>query len=1471
MSLERSGSPAKPAQAAASLFNGTVAGNANNGSSPLFGTLTRGFTNVLRELEQKKPQLDDLVRTADSLRESPIKQQIPAKVTQLREHWQDTSDKVLSRKSQLEELYVDNQELERKRREVEAWLSRMEGWRERMQPVSVDLLETQVREQKSFHAEVHQYKSRIEEFNNLTQELISSYPTDDTAKVKKIAESINQRYCLLTGHAMTRGKELHAGLTSANSFHGTLDELSIWMVTMENQLEGLEEEITRTGGGGRLGGEDVALDPHLDQRSQDLQDEIEKHREMYMSLNNTGKKLMSGLDNQEDATILHRRLEEMNQRWNYLKAKSIAIRSRIENTNEDWGSLLASLRELTEWVVIKEGELAAMAPCGGDENTIRAQQEETRNLRRQLYDKRPVVENKLLSGRQFLASEPAASDTSDSDMSRETESDSTRGSSETEADKAHLPKCIRREVAKLSDKWSSLLAQLEVWQRRLDDTLPKVHTFQASLEAVLAQLCDAEFAQKTLTANANTPDNADPNVFRNQLKGFSVSLAPLQRVVEDINDQASDFTTNNIVLSRQILLRLEDINTRWKLVQLGLDDQYKRLNEVRGKDRLPNTQQDFLSVAVAAPWARAISHNGVPYYINHSTETTHWDHPELVNTFKSLIQFNTIRFSAYRTAMKIRELQKRLSLHLLSLNVAIEAFDAHGLRGQNERMLDVSDIVAILSSLYETISAGNPTLVNVPLCLDLTLNWLLNVYDCQRSGQIRVLSLKVAITIMCKGALEEKYRYMFRLIADQQRRSNQRKLGLLLGDCIQVPRVLGEISAFGGINIEPSVRSCFEKAGDTGFIEALHFLNWMKQEPQSMVWLPVLHRFTAAESAVHQAKCNICKQNPILGFRYRCLKCFNFDMCQECFFAGKGGRYKNHKMTHPMQEYCTTTTSGEDVRDFTKLLRNKLMSRKSKKNSRLGYLPVQGLDPGEPPDSPSLSPGRSVSRQEMADRLDVLTTRLTEMDTRSGSDESASRQVTPQQHQEPTRVNGGSPLMKDEHSLIAAYCQKLSEGHLSHLIPESPMQVASEIDGEQRKELEHMILELEAENANLKEEYNHLKTVGASQMVTGTNQAEGSTSDAEMLAEAAMLREHRNRLENRMVILEEHNRQLESQLHKLKGILEPGGAPVNKTGTLNTKSVTASMLATDSPILPHKVNGSYTQQTPLQPPDLLNIRVPPAVPPRARETSLNRSQGANGNGEGLHGGSQQGLGSSIGLGLNPIQSGLATVKRNSMSRAEGQAVLEEAFRASTLSRRGGRQDAGDGRVPFRREASVPRATGVWSDSLPRKDLFANNTGSLPRRDKAGLGRPEPPPTAPKPQDQGSQGQQGSQGHQGQHGQQGGEPLRLDGGPQLNRDNPFRDTILGDKRSSTGNLCYFTDQFDNHPWENPELNQTLRNTARRRKSSEKKSGGGDAEGGDVDEEGPDPATTLQAMAGNVGKELNQLISMMNSEDAAEGDT
>ena len=55
---------------------------------------------------------------------------------------------------------------------------------------------------------------------------------------------------------------------------------------------------------------------------------MDTERENYLSLTATGRKILSqmGDGGHEDASIIQRRLEEMNQRWNFLKAKSIAIR-----------------------------------------------------------------------------------------------------------------------------------------------------------------------------------------------------------------------------------------------------------------------------------------------------------------------------------------------------------------------------------------------------------------------------------------------------------------------------------------------------------------------------------------------------------------------------------------------------------------------------------------------------------------------------------------------------------------------------------------------------------------------------------------------------------------------------------------------------------------------------------------------------------------------------------------------------------------------------------------------------------------------------------------------------------------------------------------------------------------------------------------------------------------------------------------
>ena len=131
------------------------------------------------------------------------------------------------------------------------------------------------------------------------------------------------------------------------------------------------------------------------------------------------------------------------------------------------------------------------------------------------------------------------------------------------------------------------------------------------------------------------------------------------------------------------------------------------------------------------------------------------------------------------------------------------------------------------------------------------------------------------------------------------------------------------------------------------------------------------------------------------------------------------------------------------MRDFTKLLKNKFKSKKYfKKHSRLGYLPVSGgsggggtlerqsnhggsntyLDSGSlmggsngnaggsTPGSPCLSsPHQRLPTS--ANPAAAAHHMLDSMDTRSGSDDSNSTRVTPQQHPEPPRKMNDNNLV----------------------------------------------------------------------------------------------------------------------------------------------------------------------------------------------------------------------------------------------------------------------------------------------------------------------------------------------------------------------------------------------------------------------------------------------------------------------------
>lgn len=66
------------------------------------------------------------------------------------------------------------------------------------------------------------------------------------------------------------------------------------------------------------------------------------------------------------------------------------------------------------------------------------------------------------------------------------------------------------------------------------------------------------------------------------------------------------------------------------------------------------------------------------------------------------------------------------SVDLLKLNTIIEAFDQHDLSNES---IGILHLIGCLTTVYDMLERLHSSLVNVPLCVDMCLNWLLNVYD----------------------------------------------------------------------------------------------------------------------------------------------------------------------------------------------------------------------------------------------------------------------------------------------------------------------------------------------------------------------------------------------------------------------------------------------------------------------------------------------------------------------------------------------------------------------------------------------------------------------------------------------------------------------------------------------------------------------------------------------------------------------
>uniref|UniRef100_A0A8C1XPU5 Dystrophin n=1 Tax=Cyprinus carpio TaxID=7962 RepID=A0A8C1XPU5_CYPCA len=1007
-------------------------------------------------MEQRCPQLNKQITAAQNLKNKTNNPETRATITdrieKLQAHWEDSHTKLTNRVLQLQNMHKDSTDWLEARKRVEPLIKRanekLESWNKVSH--SVDDLKSQNADVKQLSKDIQQWQAQINVTNEMANKLLTLYADDDTSKVKQMTESMNLAWANIKKRAGDKEADLEAGLRQMQHFYLDLEKFLNWLTEAETTANVLQDATFKEG---LL--ENPATVRHLLEQWQDLQAEIDAHREMYHSLDENGQRIVSSLEGTDNAVVLQKRLDDMGHRWHELCNKVMSIRPYLDAGVDQWKHMHMSLQELLNWLQLKREELEKQKPVGGDVPTVHQQLLTHKGFRRELGAKEPVINGTLNNAKTFLAEMPREGlkqRPGQKDVSPE----------ERVQNVGHI---LRKEVEDVTVRWKNLGAASIDWQQQLELAMERLMELQDAQDQLDFKLRQAETVKNSWKPVGELLiDDLQNHIDR--VKVFQEEIAPIQDNVNQVNQLASTFRPPDIQLSPDNLSRIDDLNMRWRLLQISIEEHLTQLTTAY-KDLGPQSQKFLHSecVFIEVPFI-------VFYHIfafSHQTQTTCWDHPKMAELYQSLADLNNVRFSAYRTAMKLRRMQKALCLDLLGMSAVCEAFEQHNLK-QNEQFMDIMQVINCLTSIYDRLEQQHSGLVNVPLCVDMCLNWLLNVYDTGRAGKIRTLSFKTGIICLCKAHLEDKYRFLFREVASATGFCDQRRLGLLVHDAIQIPRQLGEVASFGGSNIEPSVRSCFQFANNKPELEASVFLDWMRLEPQSMVWLPVLHRVAAAETAKHQAKCNICKECPIIGFRYRSLKHFNYDICQSCFFSGRVA--KGHKMQYPMVEYCTPTTSGEDVRDFAKVLKNKFRTKRYfAKHPRMGYLPVQTILEGD---------NMETKLQSEYDRL------------KKAHDH-----------------KGLSPLPSPP-----------------QMLPVSPQ----------------------------------------------------SPRDAELIAEAKLLRQHKGRLEARMQILEDHNKQLESQLKRLRQLLEQPQTESKVNGTALSSPSTASPRS-DTSLASLRVAASQTTET----------------------------------------------------------------------------------------------------------------------------------------------------------------------------------------------------------------------------------------------------------------------------------------------------
>ncbi|XP_035027091.1 dystrobrevin alpha isoform X2 [Hippoglossus stenolepis] len=566
---------------------------------------------------------------------------------------------------------------------------------------------------------------------------------------------------------------------------------------------------------------------------------------------------------------------------------------------------------------------------------------------------------------------------------------------------------------------------------------------------------------------------------------------------------------------------------------------------------------------------------------------------------------DSIRLSTYRTACKLRFVQKKCNLHLVDIWNVIEAFRENGLNTMDlTAELSVARLEMVLSTILYQLNKRMPTThqINVEQSISLLFNFLLAAYDPEGHGQVPVFVVKMAIATVCGGKILDKLRYIFSQISDSAGIMVYAQFDQFLREVLKLPMAVFEGPSFG--YTEQAARTCFaqqKKVSLNTFLDTL----MSDPPPQCLVWFPLMHRLANVENVFHPVECSYCHTESMMGFRYRCQQCHNYQLCQDCFWRGHASG--SHSNQHQMKEY---TSWKSPAKKLSRALSKSLSCASSREPLHAMFLetPEKPLNLAHivdtwPPRPVNITNDHSLShsmptsgnpystknKNNDVEQRKPLTGTAPYLFKGRGlnynldvADRLADEHVLIGLYVNLLQNNPRSCLLEtsnhqdEEHSLIARYAARLAADAAAQQ-QRIPTDLPYSLDA--NKQQRQLIAELESKNREILQEIQRLRVQHeeASQPPPDKGQ-----QNPTLLAELRLLRQRKDELEQRMSSLQESRRELMVQLEQLMMLLKL--EEERRRGTQGPGSPRSSPSHTISRPIPTPIHSDSAGTTPTHTP-----------------------------------------------------------------------------------------------------------------------------------------------------------------------------------------------------------------------------------------------------------------------------------------------